>query len=536
MAGMECSPGGSGAPPELLMCALAALPFGVVITDVRGVVCWANSHLAEQTGCPAAEIVGLTVALPGSEKPGAGFDEILAVVLRSGQPWKGELALPRRAGGVCTSTYTVAPVRNAQREVTHLVCTGTPAGEEDREDRVCGSTQDITGRKLAEELLRHSEERYATIFAAMAEGVVFQDANGVIEGCNPGAERILGLTAGQMLGRRLVDLPWQAIQEDGSPFPGETHPSLVSLRTGRPLSNVVIGVHKPDGTLAWISVNSYPLMRGEGGRAHGVVATFADVSERKKSDQNYADLYDAAPDMFVSVDIATKTIVQCNRTLERLSGYTREEIIGRPVTDMFAPECVDAERQMHDALRLHGEVHHREMKLKRKQGAPLDISISITTVRDERGQPVRSRAVWRDITEQKRMEAALKQSEQSYRLLFELGSDALLLAETGSGRIRDINAAAISLYGYSQEEWLSMRYADLLAEPGGARPPEENTRTHEALQWHRKKSAEAFPVEILASHFRRGGVLVSLITVRDITEPRRLEEERARLEEMLRQS
>jgi PAS domain S-box-containing protein len=256
----------------------------------------------------------------------------------------------------------------------------------------------------------------------------------------------------------------------------------------------------------------------------------------RRSEESYADLYNDAPDIFLSVDIETKTIVQCNRTMERLTGYTLGEIIGRPVTDLVSAEYLDAERRLHEAMSLHGEAYGQEVKLKRKHGTPLHISISATAIRDEQGRPVRSRAVWHDITERKTMELALKQSEQSYRQLFELESHVLLVVETESGGIIDVNAAAIRLYGYSREEWLSMQYTETLADSSGALPAQENTVTHEALRWHRKKNAEVFPVDVLVSHFRRGEVLISLFAIRDITEQRRREEENAKLEEMLRQS
>src|ERR1035438_9125403 len=97
--------------------------------------------------------------------------------------------------------------------------------------------------------LTATAERYRAIFASMAEGVVFQNTDGSIEACNESAGRILGLTADQMAGRTSVDPRWAAVHEDGSSFPGETHPSMVTLRTGESLSNVVMGVHKPDGSL-----------------------------------------------------------------------------------------------------------------------------------------------------------------------------------------------------------------------------------------------------------------------------------------------
>src|SRR5262249_1815463 len=127
--------------------------------------------------------------------------------------------------------------------------------------RMAGSQEDITQRKLAEEALRESEARYRSVIAAMQDGIGLLAADGQIRACNASAERILGLSADEMTGRTPHDPRWQAVHEDGSPFPGETHPPMVTLRTGQPCRDVVMGIHKPDGTLTWISVNSQPLFQ-----------------------------------------------------------------------------------------------------------------------------------------------------------------------------------------------------------------------------------------------------------------------------------
>ncbi len=119
--------------------------------------------------------------------------------------------------------------------------------------------------------------------AAMSEGVVIHLATGEIAACNPAAERILGLPREEILGRTSLDPLWRAVHEDGSPFPGDTHPAMVTLRTGQPARDVVMGLRVSADSTRWISVNSRPIP-GAGGRPPGVVATFTDVTERVRAE------------------------------------------------------------------------------------------------------------------------------------------------------------------------------------------------------------------------------------------------------------
>jgi serine/threonine-protein kinase len=149
---------------------------------------------------------------------------------------------------------------------------------------IYAAARDITEPKSTQEALAESEERYRSVIATMQNGIVLLDSNGGIRACNASAERILGLTAEQMMGRTSLDPRWQAIHEDGSPFPGDTFPAAVTLRTGQPRSDIVMGVHKPDGELTWISINSQPLFLPDETTQAGAVASFTDITAHKRTD------------------------------------------------------------------------------------------------------------------------------------------------------------------------------------------------------------------------------------------------------------
>ena len=143
---------------------------------------------------------------------------------------------------------------------------------------------DVTTKaRMAEEELRASEERYRTLVKGMPAGLILQLADGTLAECNPAAERILGLSAEDMRGRKSTDPSWGHVREDGSLLPGEEHAPMVALRTGMAQTDAVMGFTRPDGTVTWVSINSEPL-RDRSGGIHAVLSTFVDVTQRRNAE------------------------------------------------------------------------------------------------------------------------------------------------------------------------------------------------------------------------------------------------------------
>ncbi|MFQ5740940.1 MAG: extracellular solute-binding protein, partial [Acidobacteriota bacterium] len=126
----------------------------------------------------------------------------------------------------------------------------------------------------------------------------------------------------------------------------------------------------------------------------------------RASEKRYRDLYDHAPDMFCSVDLTTGRITDCNQMLVAKTGYAKEEILGRHIFQMYQPDCMEEVQKAAQAFRKSGQVSHVELQLRRKDGRTLDVSLNVSAVRNKKGEIVRSRSVWRDITEQKKSEEA----------------------------------------------------------------------------------------------------------------------------------
>jgi len=207
--------------------------------------------------------------------------------------------------------------------------------------------RDVTARRQAEAAGREREERLRTIVETVAEGIVFQQTDGRITACNASAERILGLTTDEMMGRTSLDPRWSTVRPDGSPLPAAEHPSMVALRTGVPASDELMGINTATGERRWISVNARPLFDG-GATPVAVVSSFSDVTERETAAATLAAqvhraerarhetnaILDAAGEGMLLI-APDRRIVATNRRFEELFAIAAGELLGRPF-DAFA--------------------------------------------------------------------------------------------------------------------------------------------------------------------------------------------------------
>lgn len=125
--------------------------------------------------------------------------------------------------------------------------------------------------------------------------------------------------------------------------------------------------------------------------------------------------------------------------------------------------------------------------------------------------------LFEDITERKRDAKTLQNSEECYRRLFEVESDAILMHDWVTGQILDVNSSAISMYGYSFKEFLEMKHTDISAEPSITENAVRNNETFIPLRFHRKKDGSVFPAEISICYFEYQSRKVHVAVIRDIS-------------------
>ncbi len=251
-------------------CILEAASDAVLICNCNGIITLANGGVEKVFGYSKEELQGQPVENLIGEESRASHRELRRQFFShpQSQPMGAVRSLTglRKDGTRIPIEVNLSPI------------------DTEEEHSALAVIRDVTDRRAAELELRGSEELYRSVVSAMAEGVVVQEQNGRITACNESAQRILGLSEDQILGLTSVDPRWKAIHEDGSPFPGETHPSMVALQTGQRQSNVCMGLQTPDGESTWILINAEPFFSPIA-KERGVVTTFSDITDRKKLEE-----------------------------------------------------------------------------------------------------------------------------------------------------------------------------------------------------------------------------------------------------------
>lgn len=151
-------------------------------------------------------------------------------------------------------------------------------------NRLAITLEDITSQLTTTKQLEDSEVKYRQLFECMSLGVVYQDKEGKITRMNPAAEHILGFSFEEIESLTSDDPRWQAVDGKGAPLPGQDHPSMVALRTGKQVTSFSMGIYSADEKKTkWLSVSATPLFSEKSEQPVEVFTTFEDVTEDKNN-------------------------------------------------------------------------------------------------------------------------------------------------------------------------------------------------------------------------------------------------------------
>ncbi len=308
-------------------------PLGYVTLDGEGLIQEINLTGAAMLGLERSRLIGSPFSRWVANEDKSVFREHLRRCEAEADPRVAELHLHRKDGSTLYVELHSVPIQDAARKTRGCLTALT----------------DIAERKRMEQAVHESEAHYRRLFDTMLSGVVYQDGNGTIVSMNPSAERILGKTRAELLGETSVSVEHDSLREDGSPFPGMEHPSMVSLRTGNQVRDVGMRVFNPrEQQYRWINITAVPLFREGDNTPYQVYTLFDDITDRKQveaalreSEARYRTLFTNMTEGFalgeaLFADDGTSCdyrFLEINDAFERQTGLKREDIVGKLITE-----------------------------------------------------------------------------------------------------------------------------------------------------------------------------------------------------------
>jgi len=418
-----------------------------------------------------------------------------------------------------SNTRQVCEVTLSIRDVLpmHLQLTGQAS---DNEIHCLIVAVDITEHRQAEDILKMSEVRYRTLFENSLAGILITNHDGTIMGANPEACRLLGRSEADIcsLGRKGV----VNLADPNLPY-------VLEERSRRGFYCGELTFVRGDGTIFPVYVASN-IVKDASGKLNTNIF-FQDITVRKQieyeliaSEDRYRKLIEHSPEAILIYVEGVITLV--NRVCLRLmAASNEEELVGKSVIQFVHPDYLDQVNERMAELANDGTtLSVLSERFIRFDGVEIDIEINAMSMM--LGDKVAVQLIFRDITERKRAELALLKSEEKYRFMFANNPQPMWIFDVETCKFLEVNQAAISHYGYSSEEFLSMTIKDI-------RPPEDmpilmyhlepSPHNHNAIGEfrHIKKSGEIIDVEITWHSVIFDGREARHVLVNDITEMKR---------------
>jgi PAS domain S-box-containing protein len=408
---------------------------GLYVTDEQGCIVKANPALAKMLGYRQTDLIGKNsmefIALEKNDT--TVLPELMRLLLSQGVVENYQALWRKKDGGPVQVELKVSLLKNS---------TGAMIG-------AVSAVRDISLRKLSEEALRESEQRFRVLANSAPDAIIFLDSQDTIIFWNQGAQNMYGYSYKEMIGKT----PESIMPCD---FFDKHHSRFLQLYDNfSDLKAESFGIHK-NGLRFPVEIS---LSSGRAASALFYCAIVRDITDRKKveealreSEQRFRVLAESLPEGIIAVD-SKGSIVFWNTGAHNLFGYTKEEVLGQPST-MLTPERYRiAEQEGLRALQQKGFSAFQGRMLhgvgKRKDGTEFADEISSGPWPTQQG--LYYVAVIRDITERLKAEQALRESEQRFKEL----ADALpqtVFELNLEGMITFVNRTALDAFGYSPAE------------------------------------------------------------------------------------
>jgi PAS domain S-box-containing protein len=393
----------------------------------------------------------------------------------------------------------------------------------------------------------------AAIVESTQDAIFSQDTNGIIQTWNRAAKKIFGYAAEEIIGKPFYLL---------IPPERENEESLIldKIRRGERVGHYETIRRRKDGSLINVALTVSPLFDSRG-NVIGASKIARDVTERSstaKPVQHLAAIIESSEDAIISKD--TNGIIQTwNPSAQRLFGYTADEIIGKSVLTLIPSARHHEEDVILGKIRCGERIEHFDTVRQAKDGRLIDISLTVSPIKDRNGNVVGASKIARDITEKKRAEALLEQQAQSLAVLnqdlerrveertadlrniqtFYMHSSEChaILSHRADGEFQydEINPATLTLYGMTRAQVVGRTTNEILSPDGAAELNaylEACLRAGTPFSYTRKQGKSVLDAVATPIPAEPGRAARVAVTARDISERQGLEEQLRQAQKM----
>jgi two-component system, sensor histidine kinase len=304
-------------------------------------------------------------------------------------------------------------------------------------------------------------QRAQIVLGVMSDGVVVQDRNGTIVSANESACNVLGLSMDQLMGRTSVDPRWRSVDENGNQLDGQYHPSMVTLRTGKPVTHFTLGVEQPNAIRRWLRVSSRPLFEDSEATPSHAVSTFTDITEIVEKNQALNAAREASESanraksaFLANVSHEIRTPLNGVIGLASVLSKTSLSPAQQEMVDLIKTSGATLERLLTDILDVSKiEAGKLEMRI-----APMDLQATITAAAQLIGLRAEEKGIRFDVSFGPHTHGAFMGDAIRIRqIISNLTSNSLKF--TQKGRIA-INVTIEDRLGVNSDSWLTLAVSD----------------------------------------------------------------------------
>jgi PAS domain S-box-containing protein len=440
-------------------------------------------------------------------------DRIMAEVARTqrtGEPLSCEYRLRAKNGRIVWARDNAKIIRDDQGSALYLQ----------------GVMYDITASKHAEEALRESEEKFRGLAERSFDVILMMDNNGYIKYISPACERMTGFKPEEMIDKNFRDFVTEAYLQPTIEY-------YAGTLKGKALKTLMSEVKRKDNTHVFVEANMSPVLQN--GKVVGAQGVVRDITERKKneellrqSEEKFRGIAERSFDMIFTTD-ARGFITYLSPASERIFGCEPQEMVGKNFVNFLVeseiPKAVKRFTEKMQGKKL-GDLC---LEAKKKDGSRVFIElISSLVIQD--GKTAGTQGIIKDITERKKTEEQLKQSEEKFRGFAERSSDMIFMTDK-KGYLTYASPACEKIFGYKPEEMVGRTNTDFVIK---SELPRLRKRFVERLRGKdygtvsyeikRKDGSTGF-IELNPYLIKKDGkVLATHGVIKDITERRKAEE------------